>query len=195
MAEVKNSHTFHVSPERLAAFASKVQRWAKREASRQHDLVNFEVDPYDLTGMCAIAAAKAHYWLHRAGVGDVRIALSSRWIEGHAYLIVGGYRVDPTAMQFGLANSLVQLHTQTKNPWYYKKPKLFDSVEAFSAYLDSISWSEKQHPRCIENRTLMGEDGPPKIPDYALREPCPITVAQPEPHRLRDAWRLLLDTA
>lgn len=145
-----NTHPPVVTQERLLALAHNVAQWAEREASRQQDLANFDVDPHDLTGMCAIAAAKTHHVLTRAGVRHAQLALTSRWTECHAFVLVEGYRLDPTAMQFGSAGPLVEPHLRgprRRNPWYYAKPKTFDTIADFCVHLDSISWTATQHPR------------------------------------------------
>ena len=103
-----------VSTVRLQRFASSVARWATTEASRQQDMANFEVDAYDLTGMCAIAAVRAHALLLRAGFFDAKLALSSRWMECHAFVVVAGRIVDPTVMQFKKDAPLVQEHLARK---------------------------------------------------------------------------------
>ena len=136
-----------VSTVRLQRFASSVARWATAEASRQQDMANFEVDAYDLTGMCAIAAVRAHALLLRAGFLDAKLALSSRWMECHAFVVVAGRIVDPTAMQFKKDAPLVQEHLARKSPWYYRNAKLFPNAETFCAHLDATEWCWGQHPR------------------------------------------------
>lgn len=159
MPDAKNSP---VPPEQLVALAKKVSRWAKAEASRQQDMANFEVDARDLTGMCAIAAAKAHALLTQSGITGAKIALSFHWTEGHAFVVVDGYCVDPTAMQFGLDKPLVFQLANRKNPWYYAKPKFFDNSDEFAKHLDHVKWSAKQHPRCVHN-TLTDAECPPQL--------------------------------
>lgn len=132
---------------RLQRFARSVARWAMQEASRQQDLANFEVDAYDLTGMCAIAAVRAHALLVRAGFCDAKLALSARWMECHAFVVVAGCIVDPTAMQFKKDGPLVQEHPARKGPWYYKNAKLFSDATAFCAHLDATEWCWGQHPQ------------------------------------------------
>lgn len=141
----------------LQALASKTARWAKREASRQHDMANFEVDSEDLTGMCAMASVQAFEWLARSGVANMQLAVSTRFLtSSHVFLLVDGWRVDPTATQFGADGPVVELHTTKNAPWYYKKPQVFSTIESFFDYLDSANWDHYQHPR---RRTLI-EDAP-----------------------------------
>ena len=132
---------------RLQRFASSVARWAQREASRQQDMANFEVDAYDLTGMCAIAAVRAHALLVRAGFSDAKLALSSRWMDCHAYVVVADLIVDPTAMQFKQNGPLVQQYPARKSPWYYKNAKMFVDATSFCMHLDATEWCWGQHPR------------------------------------------------
>ena len=150
---------------RLQRFARNVARWAMQEASRQQDLANFEVDAYDLTGMCAIAAVRAHALLVRAGFCDAKLALSARWMECHAFVVVAGCIVDPTAMQFKKDGPLVQGHPARKSPWYYKNAKLFADATAFCAHLDATEWCWGQHPRRslqMCGRRLAQDVSPPK---------------------------------
>lgn len=157
-------HTSVPSFEQLQALANKTSRWAKREASRQHDLVNFCVDSEDLTGMCAMASVQAFEWLRQNGVDNIQLAVSTRFLaSSHAFLVVHGWRVDPTATQFGAPGPVVEQHTTKKVPWYYRNPKLFSTAEAFCEYLDSVNWDEKQHPR---QRTMM------EAPALACPVPC-----------------------
>ena len=161
-----------IAQEHLVALAKKVARWARAEASRQHDMANFEVDASDLTGMCAIAAAKAHALLVLSGITRAKIALSFHWTEGHAFVVVDGYCVDPTAMQFGMDKPLVSTLATKKTPWYYTKPKFFDNSDAFAEHLDNVNWSAAQHPRCVHN-TLTDAPCPPPLHDCVPDEHCP----------------------
>lgn len=136
-----------ISALRLQRFARNVASWATKEASRQQDMANFEVDAYDLTGMCAIAAVRAHAIFMRAGFHDAQLALASRWMECHAFVVVAGCIVDPTAMQFKKNAPLVQEYLARKGPWYYRNAKLFPNAETFCAHLDATEWCWGQHPR------------------------------------------------
>ena len=131
----------------LERIVASVTLWAKHEAALQHTKNNFFVCSDELTGMCAVSAARLYIVLKKEGFKKVQIAMALANDEGHAFVQYAGYILDPSAMQFGAPGPLVMALKHDEIPWYYDANHYFGSVHAFSEFLDDVRWSPVQHPK------------------------------------------------
>ena len=131
------------SVRKILRIARKTRAWA--ELNR--DAGGF---PFDLNGMCAIAAMKLFDDLTQQGFA-AHIAINNRVNMGHCFVIVDNHVVDVTATQFGKETVFFKPLADAKNtvpsrfepsPW--KFTKLHDSIETFRKHLKKSGWPKHQ---------------------------------------------------
>lgn len=103
-------------------------------------------DPASGQGLCAHAAAWLHLLLLKEGKTS-SIATVQGHIIGHCFVVCEGFRLDPTAMQFGALTPLVEPHEEDADtPWYYCNPIMHESVSALCMHLDNLGAPSPQTP-------------------------------------------------
>lgn len=131
--------------EQISQVASDVRRWIVKRSmarARRNSHKNADCDP-SLVGDCAIASARLHKLLSKAGFSP-RIHVSDDGFGQHVFVSVGETLVDVTATQFGCRDEVVMRPMGKRMRWYWRPVLTVDTVEDLRRYQRDSNWRPEQ---------------------------------------------------